>query len=146
MSMEKARELAKRGADYLDSRSDEFDELEGWRSKIDRATFDIDHTKKCVIGQLFGDYTFGRQRLGLASVGCYELGFSPDFSEATVRELNIAWREMLSESAPAKAGADDTTRGKVYELLRIADAARRIGAEAVAQSALDAAVAEALSA
>lgn len=94
------RERVMRGAALLDRAHDD-----DWRSKI-TATFDIEDYKRCILGQLYGDFTSGKVTLGLDSDALKTHGFlavaidgdivveSAQYN-ADVTGLNDAWQEAL---------------------------------------------------
>ena len=51
--MTKTQERVQRGIAFLDRNAP------GWRDKIDLATLDLVNCKRCVIGQIFGEYVKG---------------------------------------------------------------------------------------
>ena len=93
MSMELAREYVRNGKKLL--------ECEGISLlKLDPQSLDIVDTRKCVLGQLYGDYYDGMRSLGLwdnESMGNgYGYGFYPE-DDVSYDELNVAWRELIEE-------------------------------------------------
>ena len=92
MSEVTAGQLAERvaaGAALLDERAP------GWRAKIDLAVLDLDSDTSCILGQVFGGYVAGLERLG----GCravphgFCVEYPPDGADA--QQLTQAWREYL---------------------------------------------------
>jgi hypothetical protein len=88
-----AMACALRGAAFLD-KSDP-----GWLKKVSPVILDIRCARKCVLGQLHGNYFIGVRNLGLREDGEEEvarLGFQGASVEDYV-ELNVAWRQVLQD-------------------------------------------------
>ena len=78
-----------KGAAFLDKEADF-----NWRDQIDVTTLDLGVADRCILGQLYGDYSDGVWSLGIENAD--ELGFSTEFS---YRVLTRYWKEELSRSA-----------------------------------------------
>lgn len=84
---------AKAGAAYLDS----WLRGRGWRGRINIERFDMNRSSDCVLGQLFGSYLRGLEKLNLPLQG-------PE--ACLVRDLGFAiYNPHLSRRAQAKARA-----------------------------------------
>ena len=90
-----------RGAELLDSIRP------GWRKEVDLDRLDLSSCHECVLGQLFGGYTYGEDELQRAVPDFYydhsvSIGAFYGFSK-TIREdfrwedLNKAWREEIAK-------------------------------------------------
>lgn len=64
-------------------------EKPGWREKIDLDNLDLGSCDICVLGQVFGNYYDGVEKL---KVDAYEYGFN---TGGSFRELTAAWKEAL---------------------------------------------------
>ena len=94
MSEVTAGQLAERvaaGAALLDERAP------GWRAKIDLAVLDLDSDSGCILGQVFGGYVAGLERIGRPQAAphgfCAE--YPPEEDGVDVKWLTQAWREYL---------------------------------------------------
>ena len=65
-----------RGVKLLDQ------EVMEWRNHIDLDDLDLDDCDICVLGQLFGDYDSGLERLGLIDTGSEDVGYDVKTSAA----------------------------------------------------------------
>lgn len=76
-----------------------------WREDINLITLDTGFPTSCILGQLFGDYSKGAEKLGFAPYGDgfsstnIELGFMPDDDDPTSGALTEAWCEYLLGSS-----------------------------------------------
>lgn len=79
-----------------------------WRDSIAVKKLDMDSGLKCVLGQIYGDYTSGLRELEICPKHAIVLGFTePDEddgdddedTEANIRALSAAWRAVLAEPA-----------------------------------------------
>ena len=50
------------GAAFLD------EHVPGWRTRIDLSTLDLESCENCILGQLFDDFMFGLEHLGLVNL------------------------------------------------------------------------------
>ena len=93
-----ALSYANKGVAYLDSRVSTFTELKDWRSKIKVEKLDISMGDVCVLGQLFGGYFAGLDRLGLSGLGAEDRGFIARDSYPTIssKDLTEAWKSILA--------------------------------------------------
>lgn len=106
MSMENARKAVRKGAAVLDKYADiEGGFFPGWRGRIDLENLDMSNTGKCVLGQLFGEYTDGTEVLGLRWDQARKLAFDSNAGNYegnfTYHEAADAWREYLADRVPA---------------------------------------------
>ena len=66
-----------------------------WRSNINLSILDMSHWKYCILGQVFGSYVEGLQKLGMIDPTLY--GFVHIPNALTVwDELAEAWKSILS--------------------------------------------------
>lgn len=77
------------------------DVVPDWASKVDLATLSMSDYNTCVLGQVFGDYSEGRARLGIPLgdgkwYGFDQVGVDPDWDL-----LDDAWRAIISERRSA---------------------------------------------
>jgi len=87
-------EVIERGATRLDA-------APGWVEAIDIARLDVRSAKDCVLGQIFGDYATGKERLGIKDASPY--GFIHPrrdvpcgYDDAPIlAELNLQWVEHI---------------------------------------------------
>jgi hypothetical protein len=89
--MDKYRSRAEKGAAVLDG------PRPGWYRRVNIEALDLNDCFECVVGQVFGHYTDGREALGIDGIRARELGF--DFREIfdDPEELSRAWRELIRE-------------------------------------------------
>lgn len=81
-----------RGAALLDQY------LPGWTSEINLNELRIESGSDCVLGQLYGDYGDGRDRVGIRSTAHSEsLGFTGGYTGGDWYGLNEAWRELIED-------------------------------------------------
>jgi hypothetical protein len=93
-----ATEAAARGAAYLDEVEPE------WFATIDAASLDVSMNCNCLLGQRYGDFYDGLDRLDMRWADAIALGFQipkalylPDERrEATFAELTAGWREEIA--------------------------------------------------
>jgi hypothetical protein len=86
MSSQTAAERVAAGAMLLDERKP------GWYKTIDNALLNIASCRKCVLGQVYGDFSDGVRELALGSqFGQYGFSCGSDTAEA----INEAWREVI---------------------------------------------------
>lgn len=62
-----------RGVALLDEK------VPGWVNKVDVEQLNVSNGTTCVLGQLYGEYNFGRAKLGLDEVQAAEYGFQLRF-------------------------------------------------------------------
>jgi hypothetical protein len=68
----------------------------GWTGEIDVHELRIESGSDCVLGQLYGDYGEGRERIGiLNSTHAEALGFTG--GKSGWYGLNEAWRELIED-------------------------------------------------
>lgn len=84
------KSAVKAGVQFLDSKKP------GWRDLIDVETLDLAECDVCILGQIFGDYSDGKAKLGLDSVEAEKYGFNTDYS---MSELTKAWTSALGENS-----------------------------------------------
>lgn len=80
-------DAVERGARLLDFK------CPGWFQKINRVTLDMADNKKCILGQVYGDYTQGALQVGLETPRSrFEHGFAvPGIITGEVVECKRAW-------------------------------------------------------
>ena len=101
-----ALERARKGAKLLDSQMEI-----AWRGQVDRATLDMKHCKRCILGQVYGDFWAAVRRLfnGWADeddtdTRVSQHGFSLDMEDLEDHEdldwvtLQQAWETVLREA------------------------------------------------
>lgn len=98
-----AIECAQRGASYLDA------QMPYWYQRVDSKRIDIEHSKNCILGQLFGDYyALGAQRFRrkLEEIGhSSQYGFNW-FICADSKTLNLAWKNEVNHRVAFKAAVE----------------------------------------
>lgn len=88
-----------RGANLLDRY---FGDVE-WRGRIDLETLNLGNVRKCVLGQLFGDYDTGTLELGEGiAIDDAVYGFNAHTRFEEYPELTEAWRDYLYADAPTE--------------------------------------------
>lgn len=83
-----AAELVRNGATFLDEHAP------GWRDRIDSDTLSVSLAFSCVLGQLYGSYRDGYDRLNLDIPRAVRLGFYT--GSGSYGELTAAWRQELA--------------------------------------------------
>jgi hypothetical protein len=88
-------EEVKAGMALLDERVPE------WRKKVNPSSLNMSSCFSCILGQVFGRYSYGVKELELGEDDPQELGFlTRDYgSYGEFRELTQAWKEALSETS-----------------------------------------------
>jgi hypothetical protein len=88
---EQIRERVERGAKFLDEQMPE------WIDEIDLNTLALRSPCRCVLGQLFGDYSEGVDALDLDFPDEEDRGFHIAFDETRSRweELTEAWKSLI---------------------------------------------------
>lgn len=84
-----AAEHVARGAALLDKK------VPGWESRIDLSELDLGSECRCVVGQLFGDYWAGKDRLGVETACGYLYGFDEYLPLFRFAELDEAWITLI---------------------------------------------------
>lgn len=84
-------DIVRRGAAFLDERVG----LD-WPLKIDLEVFDLAVTDKCVLGQLYGEYSVGVDRLLRRDLDAADYGFWA-LSSYGWDGLDACWREVIGE-------------------------------------------------
>lgn len=108
--MQSAQKRVEAGARLLDK------QFPDWERNIDPDVLSISHARKCVLGQLFGNYCKGYVKLPMKPGHAVRFGFCPNTSGET-EELNGVWikliasrlRHLLSGNGKPKS---PVTRGK----------------------------------
>lgn len=75
--MKPLEERVKDGAVYLDK------QVPGWEHKVDLEILDMDYTRNCVLGQMYGSYRRGKDELEATNEKLRELGFELGCGEIT---------------------------------------------------------------
>lgn len=81
----RARQRVRLGAALLDHKQPD------WRKRIDTANLDLEDTRNCIIGQLYGYYINGLEQLRIS--GGYGHGFY--FDHEDLEAFTYAWLEEL---------------------------------------------------
>lgn len=87
-----------RGAALLDDASPSW-----WNYVDDERNFDMGHERWCVLGQLYGKYRIGLNRLKIRSG--YAYGFKAH-TERGIRQLDEAWRDVIANRRARFARSD----------------------------------------
>ena len=79
-------------------------EVEGWRDRIDSAILDINSLNLCPLGQLFGGFQEGAEKLGLweSTEAQIEFGFDAEIKQSSYN-LEL---ELLTNEWKRRLGAD----------------------------------------
>jgi len=85
------KESIRRGSELLDERGPK-----NWRQKIDPSTLDLATTDCCLLGQIYGSYGRGVQKLRICCIVAVECGFATGLSYSA---LTRHWKDALAESA-----------------------------------------------
>lgn len=96
------RELKKRvkkGIEFLDN------EIPDWKQQIKLDELDLGKCRKCILGQLFGDYENGLNELDILYSSASDYGFTLSYEVMCTQDmdeirpgfidLTNAWRELL---------------------------------------------------
>lgn len=102
---------ARRGAKLLDER-----EGSKWAARIVTDTLDMRSARRCVLGQLYGDYHRARTKLDLSKYGVVRYGFlcssgvvrygllcSSGDGSCTCEQLRVAWIAEIKKRRPPVA-------------------------------------------
>lgn len=73
----------------------------GWESQIDISQLDIESSRVCILGQLYGRYDVGKSRLGITSGTEYGFCYSNP-SSYPAEELSAYWRDVIAQRRFAK--------------------------------------------
>lgn len=124
MSINAAKSAVKAGVAFLDDNASEYASLTDWRNKLDLSKLNIASGQSCVLGQLFGDYTTGIDRLGLTSTSARRKGFESDTygdygDSVTSDELNQAWKEALGNEIVGRVYVEGTSSHWAYKVLGV---------------------------
>lgn len=96
MSIETAKSRVQAGIKKLDDNTGTYGVVpNGWRTKIDVAKLNLASPTNCILGQIFGDYTEGYNKLNLSYGQPHSFGFEAEYRETTAEELKAAWSEAL---------------------------------------------------
>ena len=71
---------------------------ESWKTMIKKEDLDMDLPTLCVLGQLFGGYSFGAEKIGIDVGDCHEYGFNMNYTDPRSDRWQIlrdAWLEIL---------------------------------------------------
>ena len=88
--MQTIRNRAEAGAHFLDR------QCPGWPKKVNPDILDLDHPRKCVLGQLYGRYHKGFFALGLGVRRARRLGFTAK-NNTEFRALTRAWKKVIAD-------------------------------------------------
>ncbi len=76
------------------------DKVPDWRDKINVDKLEMGCPKKCLLGQIFGEYSIGMKKLFRKvlwhDIYQYGLDISPGKSTFTFEQLTIAWKQRLN--------------------------------------------------
>jgi len=75
------------GATLLDKR------FPGWYKHINLQRLDILNCDRCILGQLYGNYSYGKQEIGLGIMSSGWYGFHPD--PFRVEETKRLWAQAV---------------------------------------------------
>lgn len=78
-----------KGARLLDDR------YPRWYKKINRRFFNVSSTLTCMMGQLYGEFFHGLERLGISPAMASKYGFATTNSNAAYLRLNSLWIEEM---------------------------------------------------
>jgi len=90
---------ARRGAQYLDEAKPD------WWRKINKDLLDMANFYSCLLGQLYGDYSIGREKLGIGHLRIHRLGFYTSLfnyfwlllcGKSPFKILTEAWRKEIA--------------------------------------------------
>lgn len=111
--MKQIPEEIKAGMALLDEK------VPGWREKVNPQQLNMAYCFTCILGQVFGEYTHGLKRLGIADDEEVYSEFDPETNEQAQNlgfqskvhngiwldydYLNKAWKEALSETSSPSA-------------------------------------------
>lgn len=101
------QEHVARGTALLDARKP------GWAFHIDLVTLDMTSCYQCVLGQLYGRYSEGLERLDILDEGDWQHGFDAKTGTARrdvteqIAEINRLWRDLVE----TRAHISDATAG-----------------------------------
>lgn len=94
-------QAAARGATKLDEMKP------GWTNRVDERTLDMTSPERCVLGQVFGSYSYGLEQLGLRNRIAYgfdlnDLDFIFPFAWTRLRQ---AWKREIRARREAAVNA-----------------------------------------
>ena len=77
-----------------------------WEKDIDLERLEMDSCRRCILGQLFGDYNNGKLALGLITGAVF--GFNEVGSEDVMKfpELTAMWKRLVARRRLQTATAD----------------------------------------
>jgi hypothetical protein len=71
---------------------------------INKETLDLKNGERCILGQLEGRFSSGRDKLGLSDTRTQTLGFDYDAVRSiSYDDLTTEWRRVLEELCPSPA-------------------------------------------
>ncbi len=115
MSIMKAAAAVVKGSEKLDARS-----WHDWRTRIDVENLVMSSGHDCILGQLYGSFSAGLDKLYLDTTKACEMGFDEYPDEYTYDELVDAWARALSPAGDFK-GRHSGDPIKVVENVRLND-------------------------
>jgi len=78
------------GASFLDKN------MPGWDKEINLADLNMADTRKCILGQLFYNYSVGKDRLNITFAESKDLGFDSIVNtNSAYRRIEAAWIEHI---------------------------------------------------
>lgn len=92
-------ERVKRGADLLDEK------YASWTKKVNTTKLAIQDPKDCVLGQLYGGYVRGLEKLDIKFLVGDTSPIDHGFCGADREELNAEWRRVIKERRRARYGS-----------------------------------------
>ena len=90
------QERVEAGASFLDEHYSDF-EWDKWDKRIEISSLHMENDRQCLLGQLYGHYTFGRWTLDISRDTSAELGFAA-FDRKSAESFNLLtaeWRKVI---------------------------------------------------
>ena len=66
-----------------------------WLKRIDLEKLDLSNSKTCILGEVYGNYYDGRDKLDLNEEIAEKLGFAEEENRPNYKSLTAAWKETL---------------------------------------------------
>lgn len=93
-----------------------------WRKRIDFDTLAMSSTDNCILGQIFGDFTVGKQKLGITLGGmghASDYGFDTGPGTDLYTLLRDAWAKALGKSVPFEVEVGKTYQNDYNSLVKV---------------------------
>ena len=72
------------------------EKVPGWEQHIDIQRLNMGDCKRCILGQLYGDYNIGIKKLEIGLMQDSELGFEVDsYEDESYDDLTEMWKEYI---------------------------------------------------